>query len=93
MSLIDDVVNAIEDDGPITVEQLWRAIGGTRKQISNAICRALRNGDIRPAGMAPLEGRRGPPSVRHVIGRGPAWNGRLPSPLPVNSVWQLGSRA
>jgi DNA-binding Lrp family transcriptional regulator len=87
MNLQDEVVSAIEDDGPISSEKIQEAIGWPRKRVENAIYRALRKGQIRTAGFEP----RGQATALYEMTpkKEPAF---CPSKC-INSVWQLGSRA
>jgi DNA-binding Lrp family transcriptional regulator len=92
MSLQDEVVSAIEDDGPISSEKIQEATGWPRKRVENAIYRALRKGLIRTAGFEPrTPGKGGQATALYEMTpkKEPAF---CPSKC-INSVWQLGSRA
>lgn len=89
VSIREQILAHLEMVSGASVLELADALGGAPIQIQTAITDLCRQDKVHVAGEVPRV-TRGRPQCIYKLGRKPGW---LPSPLPTNSVFQMGDRA
>lgn len=89
MSMKDEILGHLDEFGPDDANRMGKALGYTTRQITNALAELSAQGRVHNCGPAPRVAVIGRTPSMFRLGWAPGW---LPSPLPVNSVWDWASR-